>query len=78
MIDLSSFSNTELQKSCGYAGTTRKEGLPYVRSLRKVSTFNQQISGKSAGIGNKKPILNDMIYIFCRLKTLTRIILRKS
>ena len=28
---------------------TREEGSPYVRSLRKVSTFNQQISSKSAG-----------------------------
>ena len=26
----------ELQKSCGYAGITREEGLPYVRSVRKV------------------------------------------
>ncbi len=51
----------ELQKSCGYAGTTREEGLPYVRSLRKVSTFNQQISAKSVGTRNKKLILNDII-----------------
>ncbi len=28
--------DTELQKSCGYAGTTCEEGLPYVRSLREV------------------------------------------
>ncbi len=42
--------------------------LPYVRSLRKVSTFNQQISSKSAATRNKKPILNDIIYIFCNLK----------
>ena len=27
--------DTELQKSCGYAGTTCEEGLPYVRSLRE-------------------------------------------
>ena len=26
----------ELQKSCGHAGITREEGLPYVRSVRKV------------------------------------------
>ncbi len=26
------------------AGTTREEGLPCVRSLRKVSTFSQQIT----------------------------------
>ena len=26
----------ELQKSCGYAGITREEGLPYVKSVRKV------------------------------------------
>ncbi len=26
--------------SAGYAGTTREEGLSYVRSLRKVLTFN--------------------------------------
>ena len=96
-------TGAELQKSCGYAGTTLEEGLPYVRSLRKVSTFNQQISAKSAGTGNycyyyyyhniltggltrkaifsralnKKPILNNMIHIFCSLKVLTRIILRK-
>ena len=44
--------DTELQKSCGYAGTTREEGLPCVRSLRKVSTFNQQISAKSAETRN--------------------------
>ena len=28
--------NPELQKSCGHAGITREEGLPYVRSMRKV------------------------------------------
>ena len=72
-----SISGTELQKSCGYAGTTGEEGLSYVRSLRKVSIFNQQISAKSAGTGNKKPILNDIIHIFCSLKALIRIILRK-
>ena len=66
----------ELQKGCGYAGTTRKEGLSYVRLLRKVSTFNQQSSAESAGTRNKKPILNDTIYIFCNLKALIRIILR--
>ena len=42
-----------------------------MRSLRKVSTFNQQISAKSAGTRNKKPILTDIIYIFCNLKALT-------
>ena len=26
----------QLQKGCGYAGITREEGLPYVRSVRKV------------------------------------------
>ena len=46
---------------CGY--TTREEGLPYVRSLKKVSTFNQQISAKSAGTRNKKLILNDITSI---------------
>ena len=51
--------DSELQNSCGYAGITRKEGLRYVRSLRKVSSFKQQVSAKSAGIRNKKPILND-------------------
>ena len=25
----------ELQKSCGHAGITREEGLPYVRSVRR-------------------------------------------
>ena len=44
---------TELQNSCGYAGTTREEGLSYVRSLRKFSTFNQQINAKSAGTTSK-------------------------
>ncbi len=39
-----------------------------MRSLRKVSSFNQPISAKSAGTRNKKPILNDTIYIFCNLK----------
>ncbi len=34
---------TELQKSCGYAGTTREEGLPYVRSLRKISTLTNRL-----------------------------------
>ena len=29
-------TQTELQKYCGHAGTTR-EDLPYVRSLRKIS-----------------------------------------
>ncbi len=66
-----------LHKSCGYAGTIREEGFLYVRSLRKVSTFSQQISAKSAGSRNKKPILNDIICIFCNLKALIRIILRK-
>ena len=70
-------NNSELQNSCGYAGTTREEVLPYVRSLRKVSTFSQQISAKSAGTRNKKPILNDIICIFCNLKALIHIILRK-
>ncbi len=37
----------ELQKSCGYAGITHEEGSPYVKSLRKDSTF--EISAKSAG-----------------------------
>ena len=27
---------TELQKSNGHAGITREDGLPYVRSVRKV------------------------------------------
>ncbi len=48
-----------------------------MRSLSKVSTFNQQISAKSVGTRIKKPILNDIIYIFCNLKALIRIILRK-
>ena len=48
-----------------------------MRSLKKVSTFNQQISAKSAGTRNTKPILNDIIYLFCNLKVLTRVILRK-
>ena len=52
------------------AGITREEGLRYVRSLRKVSSFKQQISAKSAGTRNKKPILNDRICIFCNLKAL--------
>ncbi len=56
----------ELQKSCGYAGTTHEEGLPYVRSLRKVSTFNQLNSAKSAGTRNKKSILNDITSIILR------------
>ena len=38
--DLSELSTNEdcaeLRKSCGYAGITREEGLPYVRSVRKV------------------------------------------
>ena len=55
---------TELQKGCGYAVTTRKEGLSYVRLLRKVSTFNQQTSAESAGTRNKKPILNDTLFIY--------------
>ncbi len=37
----------------------------------------QQISAKSAGTRNKKPIFNVIIYIFCNLKALNRIILRK-
>ncbi len=68
---------TELQKSCGYAGITREEGSLYMRSLRKISTFNQQISAKSAGTRNTKPILNDIIDLFCNLKASTRVILRK-
>ncbi len=53
-----------LQKSCGYASTNRKEGLLYVRSLWKVSADNCKLSR------NKKPILIDVIYIFCNLKAL--------
>ena len=30
------YHTAEWQKSCGYAGTTREEGLPYVKSVRKV------------------------------------------
>ncbi len=48
-----------------------------MRSLRKVLTFNKQMSAKSAETGNKKPILNTIIYIFCNLKALIHIILRK-
>ena len=38
---------------------------------------SQQISAKSAETRNKKPIFNVIIYIFCNLNALNRIILRK-
>ncbi len=67
-------------KNLRYAGVppVRTLGLPYVRLVREVSTFNQQISAKSAGTRNKKPILNDITFIFCNLKALARIIFRKT
>ena len=58
--------HNRVAKKLRYAGTTREEGLPYVRSLRKVSTFNQLSSAKSAGARNKKPILNDITSIILR------------
>ena len=33
----------ELQKSCGYAGITREEGLPYGRSVRKVLVHGRKL-----------------------------------
>ncbi len=58
-------NQTPIQQSCKKAaGTTREEGLPCVRSLRKVSTFNQQISAKSAETRNKEPILSDIFIYF--------------
>jgi hypothetical protein len=51
---------TELQKSCGYTGTTHEpEGLLYVRSMSKA---------KSVGIRNGKPIVNHVIYRFSSSK----------
>ena len=51
---------TELQKSCGYTGTTHEpEGLLYVRSMSKA---------KSVGIRNGKPIVNHIIYRFSSSK----------
>ena len=61
----------------GFLQSCKKPAGMQVPPVRKVSTFNQQINAKSAGTGNKKPILNDIIYVFCNLKALTRIILRK-
>ena len=36
LVDRGRGRGTELQKSCGYAGITREEGLPFVRLVRKV------------------------------------------
>ncbi len=62
----SSVDNQMCKKAAGMQVPSREEGLPYVRSLRKVSNFNQQISAKSAGTKNKKPMLNDITSIILR------------
>ena len=71
---------TESRQSCKEVAGMRvppvRKVYHFVRSSRKVLTFNQQISAKSARTRNKKPILNDIIYIFCNLKAVVRIILR--
>ena len=44
-----------------------------VRHMSRDRGWFQQNSAKSVGTGNKKPILNDEIYIYCNLKAITRI-----
>ena len=58
---------TELQKSCGYAGTTREESLPDMRSaVKKVLTLSSWSSHRDSCPVNHMPstILFKCINIF--------------